>query len=367
MDLTLKDHQRSLVERARSVAAEYIGPRALESHRDGTFPIEALAELSRAGLMGVNISSRLGGSEAGVVAYSLAVTEVASADPAVAVTMAVNNMVGEVLEAFGSPSLQEGVIPALTSGEASSGAFCLSEPGSGSDAAGMRTRATRCDDGWSIDGTKAWITSGAHAHIYLVWAKTDDTISLFAVDPQLPGISIGPPEEKLGQHASNTVTLSFDEVAVDEQALVGEIGDGFPIAMMALDGGRIGIASQSLGIGLASWELATNHLDDQALDQLRPLRGDLASARAMTLRAAWLKEQGERSFTREASMAKMLASEAAQAIAEAVYARLPLAEDHPDLIWAAKLIEDVRVTRIYEGTNEIQRLVIARDLIRRGL
>ena len=367
MKLTLNADRQALVERAQSLAGEVVRPASLEHHRRGTFPLEILRQLADHGLMGVNISPDLGGSGAGVIAYSLAVTAIAEADPAVAVTMAVNNMVGEVLEAFASPSLQEALIPPLTSGDASSGAFCLSEPGSGSDAAGMRTRATREGSGWSLSGTKAWITSGAHAHVYLVWAKTDDTISLFAVDPQSPGIKIGAPEEKLGQHASNTVALSFDGVDVSNDALVGEVGDGFPIAMMALDGGRIGIASQSLGIANAAWDLAQRHLDAPERQRLSGLWADVASARAITLRAAWLKEQGDQGFTRQASMAKMLASEAAQSLIEAVYARLPLPSGHPDMARAAKLLEDVRVTRIYEGTNEIQRLVIARDLIRRGL
>lgn len=369
MDLTLTREQQRIRDLAREIARTTLRPDALRCDEEAQFPLTSLSQLAGRGLMGVNIASELGGLDAGVIAYSLAITEISAGDPAVAVTMAVNNMVSEVIQEFGTPSQKEAFIPRMTSGEFSSGSFCLSEPGSGSDAAGMRTRAEKTTDGWVITGTKAWITSGEFAGVFLVWAKTaDDEISLFLVEPSAEGISVGPPEEKMGQHASNTVALSFDGVRVAEDALLGTRGQGFPIAMMALDGGRIGIASQSLGIADGALAL-TKELPELSTAELLPLRARLEAARTMTWRAAWLKEQGEQRFSREASMAKLTASEVCNEIVSTLLAHWPASSEpahNQDLALLLKFVRDARVTRIYEGTSEIQRVVIARDLIRRG-
>ena len=358
--------QRQLAVRddARDIAGEYLAPHASERDADHAFPLDDLRRLAEAGLMGVNVSQTFGGREAGVIAYSLAVTEVSAADPAVAVTMCVNNMVAEVLEAFADDAVKADHIPRMTSGEINSGSFCLSEAGAGSDPQGMKTRATPVDGGWRISGSKAWITSGAHAGVYVVWAKTDERISAFLVDPTTEGVSWGKPEDKMGQHASNTVSVSFDDVFVPEDALLGELGEGFKIAMMALDGGRIGIASQALGIARAALAFA----DEASLDPMRraTLEAEYEAARLLTLRAAWLKERGGMRFTREASMAKMRASELATTVCtELMCAVGPDAFEsgHP----LDKLRRDARVTRIYEGTNEIQRIVIAREVLRHGV
>jgi acyl-CoA dehydrogenase len=376
MDFSLTDTQRAIRDQARQIADEVLRPMARERDRSGQFPLEALALLARHGLMGVNVSKAYGGLEAGVVAYSLAVAEIARGDAAVAVTMCVNNMVAEVLEAFGRPDQRERYIPQLTSGAFSSGSFLLSEPGSGSDAASMLTRAERTGDGWRITGTKAWITSGAYAGVFLVWAKAPDDageehISLFIVDPQTPGITIGKAEKKMGQHASNTVPVAFEDVLVPHDAILGQEGEGFKVAMMALDGGRIGIASQALGIGLEALHLASEHGrqgDGPSATQratLAQMATELEAARQLALRAAWLKEQKDRRFTREASIAKLFCSETAwKATNEAV--QLLGAEGYTTQKLAEKLFRDVRVTRIYEGTSEVQRIVIARDLMRQG-
>lgn len=356
MDLSLTEPQTTLLARARDISATHLRPAALKRDQSGEFPLADLKRLAEAGLMGVNVSRDFGGCAAGVVAYSHAVTTIAKADPAVAVTVAVNNMVSEVIEHFGTPSQRTTWIPRLTSGEFSSGSFCLSEPGSGSDAAGMRTTAARTDRGYEISGTKAWITSGAFAGIYLVWAQTDEGITLFLVDPNLPGIQVSRPEEKMGQHASNTVTLSFDQVPVTKDAILGELGGGFKIAMMALDGGRIGIASQSLGIADAAIDLVDHFPATHPM-----LFARLEAARSITLRAAYLKETGA-PFSREASMAKLSASEVANDIVRTLYKNANL-----DSAFLNKLLRDARVTRIYEGTSEIQRIVIGRDLVQRGL
>ncbi len=380
MDLTLNETQVLVQETARRFASSDLRPKASARDESGEFPLDSLAKMADLGLMGVNIRGDYGGAEAGVVAYSLAVTEIAQGDPAVAVTMAVNNMVSEVIQEFGTDAQREFYIPKMTSGEYVSGSFCLSEPGSGSDAAAMTTRAEKTAGGWSISGAKAWVTSGSYSGVFLVWAKTrtetgEDEISLFLVDPKLPGISIGKPEKKMGQHASDTVSITFDAVEIAEDALLGEIGQGFKIAMMALDGGRIGIASQALGAGLEAMSLARDYAlerrqfgkpisDFQAIQfKLADMATELDAARLLTLRAAWMKEQATRKFSREASMAKLYSSEAAcracdQAIQ--ILGGYGYTRDYP----LEKLYRDVRVTRIYEGTNEIQRVVIARDLLR---
>lgn len=356
MDLTLSSTQQAFQEKAQRIAEEDLRPQALVRDREGKFPFDALQALATEGLMGVNVSSEYGGSQAGVLSYSLAVIEIAKGDPAIAVTMAVNNMVSEVIAEFGTPAQREEIIPQMTSGSFSSGSFCLSEPGSGSDAAGMTTRVTASKKGFLLNGTKAWITSGAFAGIFLVWAHTEEGISLFLVDPKLAGISVGSPEEKMGQHISNTVSLSFDDVLLPEDALLGSPGEGFKIAMMALDGGRIGIASQSLGIGDAAISLCPDF-------ELRfpTLFARQEAARSITLRAAYLKEKGV-PFTRAASIAKLQASEVANEIVRALYAT-------PDVCdpFLEKLLRDARVTRIYEGTSEVQRIVIARNFITQGL
>lgn len=385
MEFTLNDIQRDVRDRARDFAASELRPLARERDRSGEFPLSSLEQMAKMGLMGINVSRAYGGLEAGVVAYSLAVAEIARGDGAVAVTMCVNNMVAEVIEAFGREDQKQKYIPSLMSGAFSSGSFLLSEPGSGSDAASMLTRAERCEDGWRITGSKAWITSGEYAGIFLVWAKTTsesrkEEISLFLVDPNAPGITIGKPEKKMGQHASNTVAVSFDQVLVPHDALLGAEGEGFKIAMMALDGGRVGIASQALGIGLEALDLARSHvlkkaqkhgadsiktLADSTLADLATTATELEAARMLALRAAWLKEQKTRRFSREAAIAKLYCSEAGwRAANQAVH--LLGARGYSTDSLAEKLLRDVRVTRIYEGTSEVQRIVIARDLVRQG-
>lgn len=358
------ERQVSARDAARRIASEHLEPNAAAHHAAHRFPLDDLKRLANAGLMGVNVNPDFGGLGAGVVAYSLAVTEVAAADPAVAVTMCVNNMVAEVLEAFASADQCARYIPRMTSGAINSGSFCLSEPGAGSDPQSMTTRATKVDGGWQISGSKAWITSGAHAGVYVVWAKTDERISAFLVAPTADGVSWGKPEEKMGQHASNTVSVAFDDVVIEDDALLGDLGDGFRIAMMALDGGRIGIASQALGIARAALSYAA---DAKMSPQRRGmLEAEYEAARLLTLRAAWLKEQKTHRFTREASMAKLTASELASKVCTEVMRAVG-----PDAFEAGhpleKLRSDARVTRIYEGTSEIQRIVIAREVLRHGV
>ena len=376
MELTLETTPREVQAKARAFARDILAPAALARDLNHAFPHDELLALARQGMMGMNVSADYGGSQWGVIAYSLAITELARVDASTAVIVSVNNMVSEVLQEFASPAQRERHIRAMTSGRYKAGSFCLSEPGSGSDAAAMRTRARRTASGWVLQGTKSWITSGSHAGVFLVWAKAElpdgqERISAFLVDPQAPGLSVGRPEDKMGQRGSDTVTLTFEDVELDHEAVLGELGQGFRIAMMALDGGRIGVASLALGLGQAAAQAWRQHLQEHAsspsssLAALERVEAELDEAWLLIMRAAWMKERALGPFTREASMAKVAATEAATRACElAAQALGPQSLTHGALI--ERLVRDARVTRIYEGTSEIQRLVIARDLTRRA-
>jgi alkylation response protein AidB-like acyl-CoA dehydrogenase len=377
MDFELTDTQSLIRTTARDFAERVLRPQAAELDRTERFPTESLKGLAELGLLGVNIPAEYGGAEAGVVSYSLAMTEIARGCASTSVAMAVTNMVAEVIACFGTAEQKERHVMAITSGEHVTGAFALSEPEAGSDPGAMRTTARRTDDGWVLNGEKQWITNGAHAGVNVVWARTGGPgtrgISTFLVEKGTPGLRIGKPEEKMGLRASNTVPLTFEECRIPRSALLGEENQGFKVAMMALDGGRVGIASQAIGIAAAALEEAVEYAkqrktfgkaiaEHQAIQwMLADSATELDAARLLTLRAATLKEQG-RPFTREASMAKLFASEKANAICDRAvqihggygYVRDFAAERH---------LRDVRVTRIYEGTSEIQRMVIARQVL----
>jgi alkylation response protein AidB-like acyl-CoA dehydrogenase len=370
--------QAQVAQTARDFAQRRIRPVAAELDRTSRFPREILQELADLGLMGVNVPAALGGAEAGVVAYSLAMTEIAQACASTAVTMAVTNMVAEVISHFGTPEQREEHVPRLTSGEYAAGAFALSEPEAGSDPGAMRTTATRVPGGYELNGPKQWITSGAYAGIFVVWARTGGPgtkgISCFLVPGGAPGLKVGKPEDKMGLRASNTAPLLFEGCVVPESALLGELGGGFKIAMMALDGGRIGIASQACGIGMAALASAVEYAknrqqfgkpigDFQGVQwHLANSRVELDAARQLALRAAWLKENG-RLFSQEAAMAKLYASEASNRACQRAVQVLG-GYGYTREFSVERNLRDARVTTIYEGTSEIQRTVIARSLLR---
>jgi alkylation response protein AidB-like acyl-CoA dehydrogenase len=378
IDFELTDEQRLVRDTARDFAERELAPKAAARDRSEQFPVEEMRALAKLGLLGVNIPESLGGSQAGVVAYSLAMTEVAKADASVAVAMSETNMVGEIIVKFGTDEQQRAFVPKLTSGEALSGAFGLSEPQAGSDPAGMTTTARRTADGWRLDGAKQWITTGDRAGVLIVWAKSDPAagakgISAFIVEGGTPGLTAGKHEDKMGLRGSSTVPLILDNCQLAESALLGKLGGGLSIALTALDGGRIGIASQALGVGQAALAAARKYVkervqfgrpigDFQAVQfRLADVATELEAARLLTMRAAWLKEQG-RAFTREASMAKLYASEAAWRACDAaiqLHGGYGYTRDFP----VERYARDVRVTRIYEGTSEVQRIVIARSLL----
>ena len=381
MKLELNETQRLVQQTARDYATRIVQPQAAEIDEHERFPREILRGLGELGLLAVNVPEEYGGAAAGAVSYALAMQEIARACASTAVTMAVTNMVGEVIARFGTEAQRQAHCPKLASSAYAAGAFALSEPEAGSDPGGMSTTATLEAGEWVIRGAKQWITSGAHAGGIVVWARTGDRathpgtrgISCFLVEGGAPGLKVGRPEDKMGIRGSNTVGLELDGVRVPETALLGELNGGFKIAMMALDGGRIGISAQAIGIARAALDEAVQYAKDrkafgraiaeyQAMQwKLADSKVELDAAHLLCLRAAWLKEAG-RTFSREASMAKLFASEAANRICnEAVqihggygYTREFAAERH---------LRDVRVTTIYEGTSEVQRIVIARNVL----
>jgi alkylation response protein AidB-like acyl-CoA dehydrogenase len=305
--------------------------------------------------------------------------EIAAADCATAVTMAVTNMVGEIIARFGTETQRARHLPRLASGEYLAGAFALSEPQAGSEPAALRTRAVRRGDRWVLDGEKQWITSGDVAGVLVVWAKTAPAagsrgITAFLVDGGTPGLVIGRHENKLGIRASSTVSLAFEGCEVPDEARLGEVGGGYRVALAALDGGRIGIASQATGTIRAALDASVAYAKDRRTfgvpiaehEAIRFMLADMATehdaARLLVLRAAALKEAGQ-PFTREASMAKLFASEAAQrAVSHAV--QIHGGNGYTDAFPVERYFRDARVQTIYEGTSEIQRLVIARELLK---
>jgi hypothetical protein len=303
--------------------------------------------------------------------------EVAAADCSTAVVMGVTNMVGEVIARFGTEAQRRRHLPRLASAEWLAGAFGLSEPGTGSDAAALTTRAERRGAGWVLSGEKAWISNGDVAGVIVVWARTGPGakgITAFLVEGGTPGLTVGRHEEKMGIRASHTVSLSFDGCQLPDEARLGEVGQGLPIALAALDGGRIGIAAQATGTIRAALTASAAYArerrtfgrpiaEHQAVAfALADMAVDHDTARLMCLRAAALKE-ARLPFTREAAMAKLLASEAAQrAVSRAV--QIHGANGYSEEFPVARLFRDARVQTIYEGTSEIQRLIVARDLHR---
>ena len=378
MDLTLTEAQRLIRDTARKVAHDVVQPRARQTDRDERFPADVYRLLGELGLLGVNVGPELGGSGAGAVAYSLAMMEIAQACASTSVGMAVTNMCAELIAAVGTEEQKRTFVGPLVSGAAVAGAFALSEPHAGSDAGAARTTAVRSGDGWVLNGTKQWITSGAYARVIVVWARTANEgnrgLSCFLVEKDAPGLTVGKAEDKMGLRGSNTVPLVFEDCRVGAQRLLGQLGDGFTLAMMALDGGRIGIASQACGVGRAALDAATRYAkqrqafghpiaDFQALRfMLADMRTELDAAELLTLRAAWRKE-ARLPFTQEAAMAKLFASEMSNRLCDRavqIHGGYGSIDEFP----VERYLRDARVQTIYEGTSEIQRLVIARSILK---
>jgi butyryl-CoA dehydrogenase len=384
MNFALTDEQKMIQEMCRDFAATELAPQAarLDETKDRTILLANLKKMADLGLMGMNIPEAYGGAQVGVVAYSLAMTEIGRGCASTAVTMSVTNMVAEVLLEFGTEAVKQNHIPRICSGEYPAGAFGLTEPGAGSDPAGMKTTAVLDGDEWVLNGSKIFITSAEYAGVVVVWARTGKGqgrgkgISAFVVEQGTPGYIVGKDEKKMGQKGSSTNELVFDNCRVPRDNLLGQVNDGYRIALMELAGGRIGVGSLSLGIGLAAMDFAVAYSKNreqfgQSIAKFQALQWmmadaytELEAAQLLVLRAAFLKERGK-PFTREASMGKLYATEAAN---RACYKAVQIlggygyTAEYP----VERLARDVRVTTLYEGTSEIQRLVISRELLGQG-
>jgi alkylation response protein AidB-like acyl-CoA dehydrogenase len=379
MDFALPDDLLAVQRAVRTFAQREIAPVAAELDRHPRFPWPTLRKLGDLGALGVMTPEVHGGLGLGQLALAVLLEEIAAADAAHATIAAVTNGLPQaLLLEHGTEAQHERWLGKLASGEWI-GAFCLTEPHAGSDAAALRTRATKVDGGYVLDGTKAWITSGGEAQLYLVLAKTDPAagargVSAFLVERGTDGVSFGPPERKLGQHAAITTGMRFDGAFVPEDQRLGAEGQGFVMAMGSLDGGRIGIAAQAIGIARAAFEAAVRYAGERTAfgQPIREYQGvsfkiaDMATrieaARLLTHRAAWLKDRGYR-VTGEASMAKLFASETAVAVTDAavqVFGGYGYSAEYP----VERYLRDARVTTLYEGTSEIQRIVIERQVRR---
>ena len=382
MNFELTEEQKIIKDTAAKFAKRELEPVAAELDRTKNREIlkNNLKKLAELGFMGLNVDPEYGGTGAGVVAFSLAMTELGRACASTAVTACVTNMVAEVIQVVGTQAQREKYIPPICSGEYAAGSFGLTETCAGSDPAAMRSSAVLDGDHWVLNGNKIFISSAEYAGVFVVWAVTDKQarkgrgISAFLVEPSFPGFIVGKDEKKLGQHGSSTNELVFDNCRVPVENMLGKVNDGFRIAVAELAGGRIGIGSMSLGIGLAAMDFATKYAaervqfdkpiaDQQAIQwMIADNYPRLDAARLLLLRAAYLKETGK-PYAVQASMAKLYASEAAN---KACYDAVQMlggygyTADFP----VERHYRDVRITTIYEGTSEIQRLIVARDLLK---
>ena len=382
MYLELTEEQKLIQETARDFALNELEPVAAQlDEGDDRGPMLAnLRKLAELGFMGLNVREEFGGAAAGTIAFSLAMTEITRACASTAVTVSVSNMVCEVIQAIGTEAQKKAYIPKICSGEFAAGSFALTETCAGSDPSGMTTQAVDDGDSFILNGTKIFITSAPYAGVFVVWAVTDKEapkgkgISCFLVEAGTPGLIIGKEEKKMGQHASATNEVLFDNCRIPKTALMGRLNDGFRTAVGELAGGRIGIGSLGLGVGLAAMDYATRYSTErvqfgQKISNFQAIQWmiadgytELEAARLLLINAAFRKEQGK-SFAKEASMAKMYATEAAN---RACYKALQMlggygyTRDFP----VERYARDARITAIYEGTNEIQRVIISREILR---
>jgi alkylation response protein AidB-like acyl-CoA dehydrogenase len=377
MDFELSPEQREIQTLARDFGAEKIEPHAAEWDRDHRFPRELFGELAELGLMGVCVPDEYGGAGADFLSYILVLEELSRADAGVGVTVAVHtSAVTLPILTFGTDEQRSRFVPPLARGE-SVGAFALTEPEAGSDAGALRTAAVASGDGWSISGSKQWITNGSFAGTVLLFARTDPQtpgpkgVSAFILDADQ--VRVTREEEKLGLNSSSTSDLAIEGAEVGRDRLLHEEGKGFAVAMATLDGGRIGIAAQALGIAQAAYDVACAYAlerrqfgkriaDFQAIQwKLADMSTEIDAARLLVYRAAWLKQEG-RPHTEEGAKAKLFASEMARrqtAEAIQVLGGYGYTKEFP----VERFYRDAKITEIYEGTSEIQRLVIARSIL----
>ncbi len=374
---SLTDEQKALVDAARTASVVAIGPTVKADDETETFRPEIFGQLGAAGLCGIPTAEVWGGLGLGYVEYALALEEIAKIAPSWAVCVAVNGLPQIILTLFGNDTQRQRHLPQLASGE-KLGAFALSEPGSGSDAGSLRTTAVRDGDHYVLNGTKFWITHGGYADVYVVMARTGGPgprgISAFLVEKGTQGLGYGKKEEKMGLRASPTVELVLDNARVPAENLLGSEGDGFRVAMSALDSGRITIAATSVGLAQAALDCAAAYacqrrqFDTQIIDfqgvgfMLADMASKVETARLLVHKAAWLRDQGQ-PYSHIAAMAKCVATDAAMAVstdAVQVLGGYGYTREYP----VERLMRDAKVMQIVEGTNQVQRVVIARHLKR---
>ncbi len=375
--MLLTEEQRMIRDMARGFVQERIAPFAAQWDRDKTFPAEAIAGLGELGFLGMTVPEQWGGSNIGYISAALVLEEISAGDAATGTIVSVTNSVGcmPILK-FGNDAQKEKFLKPMARGDYL-GAFCLTEPHAGSDAADLKTRAVRDGDDYVLNGAKQFITSGKNAGVAIVFAVTDPSagkkgISAFIVPTNTPGYQVARIEEKLGQHASDTAQIVFDNCRIPAGNLLGQEGEGYKIALSNLEGGRIGIAAQSVGIARAALEAAVRYAGErktfgkpigqhQAVGfSLAEVATEIEAARLLYLQAAALREAGQPCL-KEASMAKLFASQVAERACSAaiqVHGGYGYLNDFP----VEKYYRDARVCQIYEGTSEVQKLVIARAL-----
>ena len=376
MDFAFNEEQLMIQDVARRIAQEKIGPSAEHHDRTGEFPLENIRLLGENGLMGIEVPAEYGGAGMDPIAYVLAMIEIAAGDAAHSTIMSVNNsLFCNGILTFGTEEQKQKYVRAIAEGR-EIGAFALTEPQSGSDATAMRCKATRQADGsYIVNGKKSWITSGPVAKYIVLFAMTDADkgargISAFMIDTERAGFHRGKTEPKLGIRASATCEIEFTDYVVQADDLLGEEGHGFKIAMSVPDAGRIGIASQAIGIARAAYEATLAYVKERkAFGQpigafqmtqakIADMKCKLDASLLLTLRAAWLKGQGK-PFSAEAAIAKLTASEAAMWIshqAVQIHGGMGYSKEMP----LERYFRDAKITEIYEGTSELQRMVIAR-------
>jgi butyryl-CoA dehydrogenase len=378
VNFELTSEQELIQKTAREFAAKEIAPHSAQWDREAYFPKEVVAKLAGLGFLGMNVPEELGGAGMDTLSYILAVEEISRGCASVGVIMSVNNsLVCWPIHTYGTPEQHEKWLVPLAKGE-KLGAFCLSEPQAGTDAAAQKTTAIKTDKGWVLNGTKNWITNGANADTHVIMAMTDLSaghkgISAFIVDATADGLGIAHTEKKMGIKASDTAQITLDDVHVGEDALLGDVGMGFKVAMSTLDGGRIGIAAQALGIAQASLDHAIAYAKER--EQFgRPLAkfqaiqfkiADMAirldASRLLTYRAAWTKDQTPKHSV-ESAMAKAMASNTAVYCAEEavqIFGGNGYSKEYP----VEKLMRDAKICDIYEGTTEVQKMVVGATLL----
>jgi alkylation response protein AidB-like acyl-CoA dehydrogenase len=378
MDFSLSDHQKLIRDTVRQFMENEVRPGVRQRDREGRFPTEEVKKIAELGCCGIMTPEEWGGAGLDTISYVLMLEEVARVDAAMATSLGVTNSAVQVpLLGFGNDAQKKKYLRSMAAGD-TLGAFCLTEPQAGSDAAGIQTRAAKCDCGYRLNGTKTWVTNGSVAGMFIVFAKTSPEaggkgITAFLVEPSFKGFRVGRHEEKMGQLSSPSVEIILNDCEVPLENRLGEEGQGLKIALSALDGGRIGIGALAVGLAQGALEESVKYAKQrrafgksigefQAIQwMLADMQTELEAARALVYHAAWLKDAHPSKIGAASSRAKLYASEMVNRV---VYKAVQI---HGSVGYSRetdveRMYRDARVVSIYEGTSEIQRMIIARDL-----